>query len=167
MVIELLFNAALMLFFMYCFFYVGSTAPKPETGVMNGAQWPQMLLVLLVVFLCINMYNIFKRTSKEEKNFKSITDINFKEFYKSKLLIGMTILLFYAFLLEYVGFILSSFIASVLYSRLLGEKRIVKLLVYSLLSVVILYFLFSRGLDIMLPRGKGIFRDFALLLETI
>lgn len=167
MAIQLLFNGAMALFFIYCFFYVGSIAPEPMPGTMDGAQWPQLLLGLLIFFLVINMYNIYKRTPKEERNIKSITGVNYKSFYKNKLIIGIVILFVFALGLEYIGFILSSFLFSLTYSRLLGEKRIPKLLLYSFLSVVVLYFLFSKGLGIMLPRGVGIFRDFALLLETL
>ena len=167
MALQLLFNAGLTLFFIYCYFYVGSIAPEPEPGSMDGAQWPQMLLVLLVICLCVNMYNIYKRTPKEDRNFKAITGANYKEFYKNKLVIGIVILLFYAYALNYLGFILSSFFVSMMYSRLLGEKRISKLVLYSFLSVAVLYLLFSRGLDIMLPRGKGILRDLALMLESL
>lgn len=167
MAIQLLFNGLLALFFAYCYFYVGSIAPEPKPGNMDGAQWPQILLVLLVVFLIVNMYNIYKRTPKEERNLSTIKGINYKGIFKSKLLIGIVLLFIYALVLEYLGFILSSFLFSIAYSRLLGEKRVPQLLLYSFLSVAVLYFLFLKGLDIMLPRGVGIFRDFALMLESL
>ncbi len=167
MAIQLLFNGAMALFFIYCYFYVGSIAPEPQPGNMDGAQWPQMLLMLLVFFIAINMYNIYKRTPKEERNLSTIKKINFKGILKNKLFLGIAAMLVYAFALEYLGFITGSFLFAVAYSRLLGEKRIPNLLLYSFLSVVILYFLFSKGLSIMLPRGIGIFRDFALMLETL
>lgn len=165
--IQLLFNGFLALFFAYCYFYVGSIAPEPRPGNMDGAQWPQLLLILLVVFLIVNMYNIYKRTPREERNLSAIKGINYKGLFKNKLFIGIVALFVYAFVLEYLGFILSSFLFSIVYSRLLGEKRVPQLLLYSFLSVAVLYFLFLKGLDIMLPRGTGIFRDFALMLESL
>jgi hypothetical protein len=165
--LQLLFNAGLVLFFIYCYFYVGTIAPEPKPGNMDGAQWPQMLLILLVIFLIINIFNIYRNTPKEERNLNSITGVNYKGFYKNKLFIGIVILFIYAFALEYTGFIFTSFVFAMLYSRLLGEKRIPKLALYSFLSVAILYFLFSKGLGIMLPRGVGIFRSIALMLESI
>jgi len=165
--IELLFNGCMIAFFTYCYFYISSTAPKAQPGTMNGAQWPQILLALLIFFIAVNMYDIYKRTPKEGRNLSTITGVNYKGFYKNKLIIGIVILFIFALALDYIGFILSSFLFSVAYSRLLGEKRISRLLLYSFLSVVFLYFLFSKGLSIMLPRGVGIFRDFALLLEAL
>ncbi|MEA4960749.1 tripartite tricarboxylate transporter TctB family protein [Lutispora sp.] len=167
MALQLLFNGALMLFFVYCYFYVGSIAPEPEPGTIDGAQWPQMLIILLVFFLAVNMYKIYKKTPKEERNFNPISGVNFANICKNKLFIGIVILFIYAFALEYLGFILSSFLLCLTYSRLLGEKRVSQLFLYSFLSVAILYFLFSKGLNIMLPRGVGLLRDFALMLESI
>lgn len=167
MALQLLFNGGLALFFIYCFFYIGAIAPEPEPGMMDGAQWPQILLVLLVVFLVANMYSIYKKTARNERNLGAITGINLKELYKNKLLIGIAILFIYALVLEYLGFILSSLLLCIAYSRLLGEKRIPQLLLYSLLNVVILYFLFSKGLNLILPRGVGILRKFALILERM
>lgn len=167
MALELLFNGVLALFFIYCFFYIGSIAPEPQPGTMDAAQWPQLLLGLLVIFLIINMYNIYKNTPKKERNLSAITEIKLGGFYKNKLFLGIASLFVYSFALDYLGFIVSSFLFSVAYSRLLGEKRFTRLLLYSFLSVAVLYFLFSKGLNIMLPRGVGIFRNFALFLETL
>jgi hypothetical protein len=165
--IQLLFNGVLTLFFVYCYFYIGATAPAPKPDTMDAAQWPQMLLILLVFFLIINMYNIIKRTPKEERNFKTLTGINYIGIFKNKLVIGIVLLFVYAFALDYIGFILGTFLFCIGYSRLLGEKRIKWLLVYSFLIVAVLYILFTFGLNIMLPRGVGELRNFALMLESI
>ena len=122
--IQLLFNGAMTLFFIYSYFYIGSIAPAPKPDAMDAAQWPQMLLILLVFFLFVNMYNIIKRTPKEERNFRAITNINLKGIYKNKLLIGIVLLAIYAFALDYLGFIVGTFLFCIAYSRLLGEKRV-------------------------------------------
>ena len=165
MAIQLLFNGGLALFFVYCYFYIDAIA-RSLSQYMDGAQWPQILLILLIIFLIANMYKIYK-CSKEERNHSSITAINFKELYRNKLFIGIVLLFIYAFALDYLGFILSSFLLCVAYSRLLGEKRIPQLLLYSFLSVATLYIIFSKCLSIILPRGVGILRKFALMLERI
>lgn len=165
--LQLLFNGILTIFFIYCFFYIGATASNPKPETMDASQWPKVLLILMIFFLIVNMYKIIKRTPKEERNLSAITGINYKAFYKSKLLIGIVILSVYAFALDYLGFIIGTFLFCLAYSRLLGEKRIKKLLLYSFLIVVVLYVLFSKGLAIMLPRGVGILRDFALMIESI
>ena len=69
-------------------------------------------------------------------------------------------------LLGYLGFIPTCLLFLMSYSRLLGEKRIGRSFILSLLITALLFVLFYLGLSIMLPRGVGIFREFALMLET-
>lgn len=164
LVLELVFNVALLLFFVYCFFYVGSTSPESVPGTMNGAEWPQILIVLLVIFLLINIIKIIKNKEQVE-NIKINFDI--KKIIKSKLFIGIILLLLYSYALDYLGFIVDSLIFFVLYSRLLGEKRIKVLVLSALISVAVLYLIFNTTLGIRLPRGTGIFRNFALFIESL
>lgn len=161
---ELLFNVGLIIFFIYCYFYVGAIAPEKVQGQMDGAQWPQIILVLLIIFIGINIYKIAKNGKKGE-DFKINFDI--AKIVKSKLFIGSILLILFALSLNYIGFIFGSILFFMLYSRLLGQKNIIKLILSSVISVVILYVLFNTVLDIMLPRGTGIFRTFALFLESI
>jgi len=163
-VLELSFNVALLLFFIYCYFYVGSKAPESVPGMMNGAEWPQILILLLVIFLAINIFKIAKNKNKS-KNIKINFDIN--KIVKSKLSIGIILLLLYSYALDNIGFIVDSLIFFMLYSRLLGEKRIKVLLISAFVSVTVLYLIFNTALGIMLPRGTGIFRTFALFIESI
>ncbi len=164
MVLELGFNIALLIFFIYCFFYVGAIAPEAVKGQMDGAQWPQMIIVLLVIFLVINIIKVY-RSRKPDEGFK--IDFNIKKIIHSKLFIGSILMLVYTFLLDYTGFIATSIVFFMFYSRLLGEKRVKTLLISSVISVLILYVVFNVILDIMLPRGMGIFRNFALLIESL
>lgn len=164
MALELAFNIGMLLFFIYCFIYVGVTAPEKIPGQMDGAQWPQILLGLLVIFLAMNIYKVYKNR-KDGETFNINFDI--KEFVKNKLFIGSVLLIVYTLALDFTGFIVTSIIFFMLYSRLLGEKRVKTLLLSSVISVVTLYVMFNIMLSIMLPRGIGIFRTFALFLESI
>jgi hypothetical protein len=73
----------------------------------------------------------------------------------------------YGLILPQLGFIPASFLMASCYMTLLGEKRPLFAILYSFIAVVVLYMLFSFLLGIMLPRGFGPFRDFALMLESI
>ena len=164
MALELAFNVGLLLFFVYCFIYVGVIAPEKIPGQMDGAQWPQILLGLLVIFLAINIFKVYKNR-KDGEAFKINFDI--KKIVKNRLFIGSALLIVYTLALNLTGFMVTSIIFFMLYSRLLGEKRIKTLLLSSVGSVLILYIIFNTMLGIMLPRGIGIFRTFALFLESI
>ncbi|SCZ81799.1 tripartite tricarboxylate transporter TctB family protein [Acidaminobacter hydrogenoformans] len=164
MTLEIIFNAVLSIFFIYAYFYIGVNAPEEAPNQIDGIEWPRMILILLIVFMLINMYRLIKDSKKENSaSFR----LNVKELVKNKLFLGSSLMVIYSMVLEYTGFIVSSIILFGLYSYLLGEKRINRLIPVSILSVVVFYIIFSYGLDIMLPRGAGIFREFALMLESI
>jgi uncharacterized membrane protein YhdT len=163
MALELLFNVGLAVFFIYCFFFVGSTVPAAAPETLGGAEWSKMLLVLLIVSLLVNAYKIY-RNSNGNISFKFKFDI--KKIITGKMFIGSVIMLAYASVLDSIGFLVSSFIMFFLYSRLLGEKRIKVLLLSSVGCVILLYLIFDVVLGIMLPRGSGIFRTMALFIES-
>lgn len=163
MAAELLFNVGLLVFFIYCFFFVGGIIKEPYPNMLDAAEWSRILLALLIICLIANIVKIYKGKKREE-GFK--VNFNLKEIVKSKFFIGSALMLVYSIVLDYAGFITSSIIFFSLYSYLLGQRSWKKLILSSLVSVVALYVIFNGMLDIMLPRGIGVFRNFALFLET-
>lgn len=54
------------------------------------------------------------------------------------------------------------------YGFLLGERKIARLIIASVLIALVLYIVFNGLLSVNLPRGTvGFLRDFALFLESI
>jgi hypothetical protein len=164
MILELGFNIVLTVFFIYCFFYIGTIAPEPVPGQMDGAQWPQMILGLLVILFIVNIAKIIKNKDTRKKE---VLEFSIKGIITNKLFIGSVLLIIYSLAISRTGFVVTSFIFFMVYSYLLGEKRILRLIITSALSVALLYFVFNKMLDIMLPRGNGIFRTFAMFLESL
>ncbi len=167
MAFQLLVNGVLAIFFTYCYFLIGATAPPTNPTNMDAAQWPQVILFLLVTLLCVNMYQIYKNTPVEKRSFDIMGGTTIVEFLKSKLVIGIVFIALYAVGLESLGFLLSTFIFSVAYQWLLGEKRPARLLMIGFVATVVIYLIFQRALGIMLPRGYGFLRDLALMIESI
>jgi putative tricarboxylic transport membrane protein len=167
--IELIVNALLLVFSIFCFFYVGATMPKSSANELGAEQWPQALLILLVISILWNLRNYFKRNTRSDiaqafKNF--IPDV--VKFFKSKLFIGMVLLMVMAWAYEPVGFLATSIVFLFAYGILLGERRYWFLVVTSLLITMILYVGFSVFLGVLLPRGYVPFlREIALFLEKI
>lgn len=164
--LELIFNVALLIFSIYCFFYVGTTSPAATATELGAAFWPRIILILLVILVIVNILNILKKNKSESAKDKlSIEGI--KNFFTSKLFIGMVIVIIMVFALDYLGFMLTTFLFIMAYGVLLGMRSPVKLLLTALFVTVLLYVLFQGALGIMLPRGYGFLRTFALWIETI
>ncbi len=167
LILELLFSGALLIIFTYCHYYIGVTMPTSAPTELGPEQWPQLILKALIILMIVNMVKIYRGIPTEDRNFKEIKNVNISALIKNKLFIGIIFILLYAYLLEPAGFLLSTIVFIIAYARLIGEKRI-KILVGSSFAMTFgLYFLFAKGLSIMLPRGYGILRSLALMLESI
>ncbi len=161
---DIIFSCILGIFCIYLFFLVGAESPAPTATELGAAFWPRIILVLLIILIIVNIVNSLRKVKAGEESFAG--DFNIGEFFKSKLFIGMILVAVMAFVMPTIGFIPDCFVFLIVYGLLLGEKRIGRLVIASLVITAVLYILFQGALDIMLARGTGIFRDFALFFET-
>lgn len=160
--LDLIFSAVLLVFSIYCFFYIGA-ADNGTATELGAAAWPRVILALMIILLA---YSIFRMVTK--KNGKlPVTAEGFQAFLKSKLIIGMVICAVTAFILPYLGFIPTSFLFLMAYGVLLGERRPVTLLLTGVVATLIIYIIFQGPLGIFLPRGYGFLRNFALTMEGV
>lgn len=169
MALELIVNALLLIFSIFCFFYVGTTMPVSAVNELGAEQWPEMLLFLLIIAILWNICNFFKRNSMND------IAASFKDFFpsivrliKSKLFLGMVILVIMAQMYEPIGFITTSLTFLIVYGILLGQRKPLTLILSAVLITLLLYVGFSVLLGVMLPRGQVPFlRNIALFLESI
>ncbi len=161
---DIIFSVVLGIFCVYLFFLVGAESPAATPTELGAAFWPRIILVLLIILIIVNIVKTLRQQKESGESLMAGFDVG--EFLKSKLLIGMIIVAILAIVMPTIGFIPSCFVFLIAYGTLLGERRIAYLAVVSLVITAILYLLFQGGLDIMLPRGTGVFRSFALFFET-
>ncbi len=162
---DIIFSLILAIFCVYCFFLVGAESPAATSTELGAAFWPRIILVLMIILLVVNIVNSLK-AQKESKG--SIMDeLNLGGFFRSRLFVGIILVAVMALLMSTVGFIPDCLLFLIAYGFLLGEKRIPLLVVRSLAITAILYVIFQGALDIMLARGVGPFREFALFFEML
>lgn len=160
---DLIFSIALLIGSVYLFFLVGAESPAPSPTELGAAFWPRIILVLLMILLVVNIVSILKKTKAEGTS--PFAGIDVAGFFKSKLMVGILIVFVFALVLPYIGFIPGCFLFLVAYGYLLGDRKIVLSIVRSIVLTLIIYALFQGALDIMLARGVGPFREFALFFE--
>ncbi len=160
---DLLFSVFLTIFSVYCFFLVGGESPAPTPTELGAAFWPRIILVAMIALLVANMVNYVK--ANKVSTAQVLGEIKLGAFFKSKLFIGMLIVFFMALIMPYIGFIPACFLFLGAYGMLLGERKWLRLVAISLIVTIVLYALFQGPLSIMLPRGNGFFREFALMCE--
>jgi putative tricarboxylic transport membrane protein len=167
--LELIVNILLVLGAIFSYFYVGATMPESSKLELGAEQWPQGILILLLIALAWNIYQIIKknRAAGIPFNFKALAE-GANKFVKSKLFIAMALVVVMAFVINTLGFFLTSFLFLGFYGYLLGERRKWKLVVFPAIITFLLYTGFSVFLSVMLPRGTVPFlRNFSLLIESL
>ncbi|MDD3253661.1 MAG: tripartite tricarboxylate transporter TctB family protein [Lachnospiraceae bacterium] len=162
---DLIFSIGLLLGSIYLFFLVGAESPAASATELGASFWPRIILVLLMILVVVNIINYIK-TAKAEGN-SLVEGVDMIGFFKSKLFIGIIIVFAMALLLPYIGFIPSCFLFLMAYGMLLGDHKIPLAVIRSIILTLIIYAIFQGALDIMLARGTGVFRDFALFFEGI
>lgn len=169
MAIELLFNLLLLIGCGVCYVNVTTTMPHSAVNELGAEQWPQAILVLIIIAICFNLYKYFKKNPKEEiaAAFRDFIP-GIGRFVKSKLFLGMVLVVVMALMYEPVGFMLTCLLFLIAYGLLLGQRNIPLLILTSIVITVILYIGFSVLLGVMLPRGQITFlRNFALFVESL
>lgn len=160
---DLLFSVFLTVFAGYCFYLVGAESPAATATELGAAFWPRIILVAMIALLIANIVKYVKENKVSAE--KILGEIKLAEFFKSKLFTGMLLVFIMALLMPYIGFIPVCFLFLVSYGVLLGERRWPRLILTSLVVTAALYVLFQGPLSIMLARGIGVFREFALMCE--
>lgn len=162
--IEIVVNIALLFGAVFCFWNVGvGVPPSPIPGAMTAADWPRIILTCLIIALVLNIIALGK-AARDPATKKEIT---LKEFFSPKFLLASIILIVYSLMLEYTGFLATTFVFVAVFSYVIGLKKPLTLFLGSFLSTVCIYGAFQLGLQVMLPRGVGIFRDVSIWLEVL
>lgn len=170
---ELIINVLLVVFFGWSYFTHVTEAPIPAMATQNPYalspdKWPKAIIILLEICLIINIVQIIKKNKGNPEFTLAAFAKSIPNFFKSQMFLGMVILAVAAFVLEPLGFMVTCFLVLFTYGLLLGERKIVRLLIASVIITLVLYIVFSGLLSVSLPRGTvGFLRDFALGLEGI
>ena len=157
MALELIVNLILLFGCIGFFVNVSTTMPHSAVNELGAEQWPQAILILLILAIGYNLFKYFRNNRRED------IAAAFK-----KMGTGMVLVVVMALMYEPVGFIVTCLLFLIAYGLLLGQRNIPVLLLSSVLITVILYIGFSVMLGVMLPRGQFLpLRNFALFIESL
>jgi putative tricarboxylic transport membrane protein len=158
---EVCFNAVIFLGSIYLF-YVAGSFPRFQTADQLGPSvWPQWLLAATTVLTGVLLIRNIQEMLKQKKP----TDIQPSATAPAPrtLLWVMSISIGYAFIVEYIGFVLSIIIYQVLLLYILRVRSIRTLILFPLCQTAVFYLVFMQLLKIPFPRGEGIFLYFSRL----
>ena len=169
---ELIVNVLLVVFLGFTYFTHVTEAAIPAKILkapvyLNPDIWPKVIIILLEFCLILNIIQIVKKNKGKEDFTLSAFAASVPNFFKSKMFLGMVIMVVASFILEPLGFLVTCFVILFAYGYLLGEHNLGKLAIFALAVTFILYIVFSGLLSVNLPRGTvGFLRNFALAIES-
>lgn len=153
---------------LFAVFFLSMT---PQIKITNASfavgprSWPYILLTLMFV---LGAYGIIKTFIKSKKS--NVTETRESEepgrrvFNLSIPMLSLVTVIIYVVLLNFIGFVISTILFLYGISFLLGAKKQVGTIIFSVITTVVFIVLFSVILQIPLPRGTGIFRELSLLI---
>ncbi|MCD7909575.1 MAG: tripartite tricarboxylate transporter TctB family protein [Clostridium sp.] len=161
--------ALLLLFCLFCLFnLMFGMGNVMEYDPMGPRAWPVFLLALLIALLSVNIFLTVRAGRRSAAAGESIEAGNAAENVKPyKLAWSAAGLFVYIPLMDKIGFVCSTPLFVGYYMTLLGNRSRKARLMAAVLSTAALYILFSRFLQVPLPRGYGMFRDLSLFFETL
>lgn len=129
-----------------------------DTGV-SGMVWPQMILwgLLLLSLLLLAQGCVGELRAHANRQ----QDVSSSHFQRPILLALVGAIYFAVF--DELGFIASTLLFAASTVLLLGRRRPIEVSSFSVGFTAILVILFVKVLNVPLPRGVGVFREFSLL----
>ena len=170
---ELIINILLFIFLGFTYFTHVLEAAVPakvakNPFVLQPDVWPKAIIILLEICLIINIIQIIRKNKGKEDFSIGAFLASIPGFLKSKLFLGIVIMVAASLLLEPLGFMVTSMLVLFLYGLLLGQRNVVQLAIASVCITLVLYIVFNGMLSVNLPRGTiGFLRSFALFLESV
>jgi len=122
---------------------------QTKTGLSPG-WFPELCFLILIILGSILLISSFVRKSNQDKTEKS-AKLERTQILQVGLFMLMTIA--YIFLIDILGYYISSFIVMTTFMFVLRAKGLHKILLVSLVLMVTIFLFFEKALNIFLPRG--------------
>lgn len=152
---------------IYLWFVANAFPVFEKYQEVDSDFWPKILMAMIGVFSIGVIYQSIMALKADlaEKKVKVCADegnppsqVNWKRFF-----IMAMICVSYFYGLQKLGFLISTLIFLWVTMPFIGLKRKFLLSIYPVIFTAALSFLFVKVLELSLPRGQWIFRDFSLL----
>lgn len=169
---DYLFYSIVIVFSMFFLLVTPQIKSTNTSFIVGPRDWP---FILLIGMLGLSVFGIIKNYVKSKmlktKSIKLGDKGVTREIEQSKTtifrlstpMVSLAAIIIYVILLNGIGFILSTIIFLLGITLLLGQKKILSAAIFSIVTTTVFVLLFTRLLQIPLPRGFGVFRIFSLL----
>ena len=159
---EVCFNALIFLGSIYLFNASRSFPRFQLADKLGPAIWPQCLLAATIVLAGVLLIRNVIELLNSRTRARASTETSQKPATLSLLLV-MLLSLAYSVALEYLGFLISIIFFQVILLYILRIRSAFTLILFPLGLTAAFYVIFVKLLDLLFPRGEGIFLYFSRL----
>lgn len=157
---ELIFNGVVgVLILVYMFFALQFGVSTVQGDVFGAGGFPIVIAVIGLVVLTLITINV-----KKSKTAVHIPMFDLKSASGRMVALNVLALTAYVFLMDVIGFALSTFLYLVAGASSMGYSKYKALAIYTVIVSVVLVVVFGKVFFIPLPRGIGIFRELSYFI---
>ena len=120
---------------------------------MNSAKYPRVLAGGLIVLCILEIFSTLRKKKAAEQDREELSDDIVEKKHYGLALATIAVFLAYIILVDVFGYFLTTPFMLFLMFVILGVRRIWEAAALSVVTTVVLYFLFSVGLELILPYG--------------
>lgn len=141
--------------------FAGNRISQYDPG---ASLWPRAALLIIIAAGLLNFVLLYKRAQKQGESMipslsSEVMTLSGKQ-REYVLAIALSVLFFLS--QDYVGFFVSAPIFLFAFSYAIGYRDLVRLTVFSLVTGLVVFFLFRNVVNIALPYGTGPFREISI-----
>ncbi|MGB9700996.1 MAG: tripartite tricarboxylate transporter TctB family protein [Thermodesulfobacteriota bacterium] len=146
-------SALVIISFSLYFYYLAGQLPVIKGfQKMGDSFWPRLILVIVMVLSAILFLRSFLKREQVTPKVISPTSA------KGSLAAVMIVSVFYIISISYLGFLFSTFLFLMIFSYIMGDRKLSGIFIFSLAMTAIIYLIFGLLIYSALPRGEWIFK---------
>jgi hypothetical protein len=176
---NLVLSVITIIFSLFFLYHATQLPPSRSAASLGPAFWPTAVLIVMLVMGVI----LLIRTIRHMRQSDAVADpspaaeleelgvhvpveeeVTPPQALRHRHWVMVALLAVYVLVMNYAGFLVSTILYLAASAWVLGLRRVVPLTLTSVISTVVIVYLFSSILSVPLPRGVGVFQTISQLI---
>lgn len=161
MLFELIFE--LLLIGVLCFFFgtsflIGEGAER-RGDILGPTGFPRIIILCAMLLLVIQVFKLFRKIRQDKNAAASAFQVTEEKTGYIRMASCIVLILLYILGMQYLGYALTTMLFAFVFGKVVGYKKNIKLLLFSVVVSLALVTVFGTLFSIALPRGSGFLKE--------